>query len=46
MGNRPCQRDGCVFMLMKDKNGDKYLIVFGGDRFKRAFNDFYYYKLN
>jgi hypothetical protein len=30
---------------MKDKENQKYLIVFGGDRFRRAFNDLYYFNI-
>ncbi|CDW86351.1 kelch motif family protein [Stylonychia lemnae] len=45
LGSRPCQRDGFVFLVLKDEWNDKYLVVFGGDRFKRAFNDLFIYKL-
>jgi len=30
---------------MKDEWNDKHLVVFGGDRFKRALNDVFIYKL-
>eukprot|EP00347_Sterkiella_histriomuscorum_P013104 403366001 len=43
--NRPCQRDGLALMIASGKGDQKYLVVFGGDRFKRAFNDLFIYKL-
>jgi hypothetical protein len=40
-GSKPAARDGHTCNLIQNNNGKSYMIIFGGDRHKMSFNDFF-----
>ncbi len=40
-GSKPAARDGHTCNLIEVNNGKKYMVIFGGDRFKMSFSDFF-----